>query len=718
MFLRIFGFIISGIISLVIYFEVSNVNFSSDEPNKDRLLVDLVSYVLDKLHYDPQIINDDFSIKVYDDFIHAVDSQKRFLLKSDLELFSQYRLSIDDQINTSEITFFNVVHETLKTRVDEVESFYNEILEVPFNFQINEEINLDYENLEYAENTNELKKIWRKRLKLSALDGYASKKEINDEEKEDVEKKILSDSEIEKESRTSIVNNLKDFFQFNSELERADWFSIYLNSIVTQFDPHTSYFAPEAKEIFDQNISGKFQGIGARLFKRNQQVEISEIIIGGPVWRDNLLNVGDIIIAVAQSIEEEPIEISLMKLSDATDLIKGEKGTNVFLTVKRVDGGIEQVEITRDVVELEETYAKSSIIKDDSNVYGLINLPRFYVDFADYGERNAASDIKNEILGLKSKGINGLILDLRNNGGGSLKTVVDITGFFIEKGPVVQVKSIGGRKEILRDNDPSVIWDGPLVILVNEFSASASEILAAALQDYNRAIILGSKQTYGKGTVQNVIDLNNVISGNTYGDLGSLKITTDKFYRVNGGSTQLEGVKSDLIFPNRYSYIDIGEKDLENPLSWDKIDPAKYDNSVKIFNYSQAITNSIDRISQNEYFSLIDQHAKLIKSKQDDKTISLDYKSYKEDREKFKSQTDKLKIIEEFITPYLFEWNENNLNSNSSYNDDMKEKRDRWIETLEKDIYVDEAMNLLKDLSSFNGNDILSQTNQERILID
>ena len=718
MFLRIFGFIISGIISLVIYFEVSNVNFSSDEPNKDRLLVDLVSYVLDKLHYDPQIINDDFSIKVYDDFIHAVDSQKRFLLKSDLELFSQYRLSIDDQINTSEITFFNVVHETLKTRIDEVESFYNEILEVPFNFQINEEINLDYENLEYAENTNELKKIWRKRLKLSALDGYASKKEINDEEKEDVEKKILSDSEIEKESRTSIANNLKDFFQFNSELERADWFSIYLNSIVTQFDPHTSYFAPEAKEIFDQNISGKFQGIGARLFKRNQQVEISEIIIGGPVWRDNLLNVGDIIIAVAQSIEEEPIEISLMKLSDATDLIKGEKGTNVFLTVKRVDGGIEQVEITRDVVELEETYAKSSIIKDDSNVYGLINLPRFYVDFADYGERNAASDIKNEILGLKSKGINGLILDLRNNGGGSLKTVVDITGFFIEKGPVVQVKSIGGRKEILRDNDPSVIWDGPLVILVNEFSASASEILAAALQDYNRAIILGSKQTYGKGTVQNVIDLNNVISGNTYGDLGSLKITTDKFYRVNGGSTQLEGVKSDLIFPNRYSYIDIGEKDLENPLSWDKIDPAKYDNSVKIFNYSQAITNSIDRISQNEYFSLIDQHAKLIKSKQDDKTISLDYKSYKEDREKFKSQTDKLKIIEEFISPYLFEWNENNLNSNSSYNDDMKEKRDRWIETLEKDIYVDEAMNLLKDLSSFNGNDILSQTNQERILID
>lgn len=708
MFLRIFGFLISAAVSLVIYFEVSNTKFSSDEPNKDKLLVDLVSYVLDKLHYDPKIINDDFSINVYEDFIDAVDSQKRFLLKSDIELFSQYRLLIDDQIKSSDITFFNIVYETLERRMDEVESFYKEVLFIPFNFNIDEDINLDYENQGYVDGIEELKKLWRKRLKLSALDGFASKKEINIEDD-----KTKTDSEIEIESRKSINDNLKDFFQFNSELERKDWFSIYLNSIVTQYDPHTTYLAPEAKEVFDQNISGKFQGIGARLFKRNQQVEISEVIIGGPVWRDNLLNVGDIIIAVAQSREEEPQEISLMKLSDATDLIKGEKGTNVYLTVKRVDGGIEQVEITRDIVELEETYAKSSIINDDTNTYGLINLPRFYVDFDDYGERNAASDIKKEIISLKNKGIDGLILDLRNNGGGSLKTVVDITGFFIEKGPVVQVKSIGGRKEILRDNDSSILWDGPLVIMVNEFSASASEILAAALQDYNRALILGSKQTYGKGTVQNIIDLNNVISGNTYGDLGSLKITTDMFYRVNGGSTQLEGVKSDLVFPNRYSYVDIGEKDLDNPLNWNKIDPARYDNSSKIFNYSQAVEKSKKRISENEYFSLIDQHAKLVKSNQDNKIISLDYESYKEEQENLKSQSDKLKIIDEFISPYVFDWNETNQNIDSSYNDDIQEKRDRWIKVLEKDIYVNEAMNILKDLSSIDGAQILSQLNRD-----
>tara|TARA_B100000035_G_scaffold92054_1_gene77718 strand:- start:321 stop:2462 length:2142 start_codon:yes stop_codon:yes gene_type:complete len=711
MILRIFGLVISGIISLIIYFEVSNFKFSSDEPNKDRLLVDLVSYVLDKLHYDPKIINDDFSIKVFDDFIEAVDSQKRFFLESDIEMLSKYRLLIDDQINSSDITFFNTVYETLKNRIFEVEGFYEDILNQPFNFNLDEQINLDYENLNYAVNLNEQKNLWRKRLKLSTLDAYATKKEINDDKGDLEETQIKTDEEIEKESRLSIKDNLKDFFQFNSELERADWFSVYLNSIVTQYDPHTTYLAPEAKEVFDQNISGKFQGIGARLSKRKQQVEIVEIIIGGPVWRDNLLNVGDIIVSVAQSQDEDPIEISLMKLSDATDLIKGEKGTKVYLTVKRVDGGVEQVVVTRDIVELEETYAKSSIINDDISKYGLINLPRFYVDFDDYGERNAASDLKKEIQNLKSKNINGLILDLRNNGGGSLKTVVDITGFFIDKGPVVQVKSIGGRREILRDNDPSTLWSGPLVVLVNEFSASASEILAAALQDYNRAIILGSKQTYGKGTVQNIVDLNNVISGNTYGDLGSLKITTDKFYRVNGGSTQLEGVKSDIIFPNRYSYIDIGEKNLENPLSWDKIDPARYNNSGKIFNYSQVISESKERINNNEYFTIIDEHASWIKSQQDDKIISLEYLTYKDDIETSKSQSNKLKLIEEFESPYIFQWSNSNDKEDNSYKDDIKEKRDRWIESLKKDIYVNEAINLLRDLSSIKSNEILSQIN-------
>ena len=699
--MRLIGILASGIISVIIFFELSANKF--DDPNKDKLLVELVSVVLDRLHYDPKIIDDDFSKSVYDDYIKAIDPQKRFLLKSDIENFDQYKLLIDDQIKSSSIDFFNLTYETLMLRVDEVESFYIDILDNPFDFNIDENLTTDFEQLDYALGLNDKISIWRKRLKLSTLDGFATKKIVQEEKGsiDDSENELKSDVELEIESRNAILENLKDFFNFNDDLERKDWFSIYLNSIVNQFDPHTVYLAPQAKDVFDQNISGRFQGIGARLLKKNQQVEIAEIIIGGPVWRDKLLNVGDLILGVSQNPDEEPVDISIMKLSDAVDLIKGEKGTKVYLMVKRVDGGIEQVEITRDIVELEETYAKSSLIYQESKKFGFITLPSFYIDFNDYGQRNAASDIKKEILKLKNENVNGIIMDLRGNGGGSLKTAVDITGFFIDEGPVVQVKSIGGRKEVLKDTDPSVIWDGPLVILVNEFSASASEILAAALQDYNRAIIIGSKQTYGKGTVQNVLSLNQFISGNTYGELGFIKLTTDKFYRISGGSTQLEGVKSDIVLPNRYSYVDIGERDLENPLSWDQINSANYSPLNKQLYYDKSLENSKNRISKNEFFNIINEQAKWVKEQQDDNIVSLNYDSYKMDMDNNKKESEKFKKIEDFKSNYKFEWLRDALIMGDEIPDEIIERRNRWIDDLKKDLYVDEAVNILSDLSSF-----------------
>ena len=709
--MRLIGILASGIISVIIFFELSANKF--DDPNKDKLLVELVSVVLDRLHYDPKIIDDDFSKSVYDDYIKAIDPQKRFLLKSDIENFDQYKLLIDDQIKSSSIDFFNLTYETLMLRVDEVESFYIDILDNPFDFNIDENLNTDFEQLDYAVGLNDKISIWRKRLKLSTLDGFATKKIVQEEKGslDDSEKELKSDIELEIESRNAILENLKDFFDFNDDLERKDWFSIYLNSIVNQFDPHTVYLAPQAKDVFDQNISGRFQGIGARLLKKNQQVEIAEIIIGGPVWRDKLLNVGDLILGVSQNPDEEPVDISIMKLSDAVDLIKGEKGTKVYLMVKRVDGGIEQVEITRDIVELEETYAKSSLIYQESKKFGFITLPSFYIDFNDYGQRNAASDIKKEILKLKNENVNGIIMDLRGNGGGSLKTAVDITGFFIDKGPVVQVKSIGGRKEVLKDTDPSVIWDGPLVILVNEFSASASEILAAALQDYNRAIIIGSKQTYGKGTVQNVLSLNQFISGNTYGELGFIKLTTDKFYRISGGSTQLEGVKSDIVLPNRYSYVDIGERDLENPLSWDQINSANYSPLNKQLYYDKSLENSKNRISKNEFFNIINEQAKWVKEQQDDNIVSLNYDSYKMDMDNNKKESEKFKKIEDFKSNYKFEWLRDNRIMGDEIPDEIIERRNRWIDDLKKDLYVDEAVNILSDLSSFYLNRLSLQEN-------
>ena len=709
--MRLIGILASGIISVIVFFELSANKF--DDPNKDKLLVELVSVVLDRLHYDPKIIDDDFSKSVYDDYIKAIDPQKRFLLKSDIEKFDQYKLLIDDQIKSSSIDFFNLTYETLMSRVDEVESFYIDVLNNPFDFNIDENLNTDFEQLDYALGLNDKISIWRKRLKLSTLDGFATKKIVQEEKDslDDSEKELKSDIELEIESRNAILENLKDFFDFNDDLERKDWFSIYLNSIVNQFDPHTVYLAPQAKDVFDQNISGRFQGIGARLLKKNQQVEIAEIIIGGPVWRDKLLNIGDLILGVSQNPDEEPVDISIMKLSDAVDLIKGEKGTKVYLMVKRVDGGIEQVEITRDIVELEETYAKSSLIYQESKKFGFITLPSFYIDFNDYDQRNAASDIKKEILKLKNENVNGIIMDLRGNGGGSLKTAVDITGFFIDKGPVVQVKSIGGRKEVLKDTDPSVIWDGPLVILVNEFSASASEILAAALQDYNRAIIIGSKQTYGKGTVQNVLSLNQFISGNTYGELGFIKLTTDKFYRISGGSTQLEGVKSDIVLPNRYSYVDIGERDLENPLSWDQINSANYSPLNKQLYYDKSLENSKNRISKNEFFNIINEQAKWVKEQQDDNIVSLNYDNYKMDIDNNKKESEKFKKIEDFKSNYKFEWLRDNRIMGDEIPDEIIERRNRWIDDLKKDLYVDEAVNILSDLSSFYLNRLSLQEN-------
>ena len=466
---------------------------------------------------------------------------------------------------------------------------------------------------------------------------------------------------------------------------------------------HSFYFAPEDKDRFDTSISGKFEGIGARLEKRNQEIKITELISGGPVWRDKLLEVGDVILKVSEP-NKIPVEVTGMRLDDVVKLIKGPKGTKVILNIKHVDGNIEDIIVTRDIVELEDSYAKSSLILKNGLKFGLINLPKFYVDFKNYKKRNAANDIKKLILELKEENINGLIIDLRNNGGGSLQTVVDITGFFIEKGPVVQVKSTGGKKQILEDKDPSIIWDGPLVILVNELSASASEILAAALQDYKRAIIIGSKQTYGKGTVQNLVDLNTLISSNTYGNLGALKVTTDKFYRIDGGSTQLEGVKSDIIFPDRYSFIDIGEKDQENPLPWDKISSARYIPWTNQIDYNLMLEKSEKRINENKYLNLVKEQAKWIKTQQNQFNYSLNYNKFISDRDDRVDYSKKFEVLDKFQSNLIFDWvaNDKILIENDN---ELREKRNRWKENLLNDLYLPEVVNVLSDIFLSNNFD-------------
>ena len=677
----------------------SFVSKDFDTSDKDSLVIQLITYVLDQAHYLDKEIDDNFSEKVFNTFLENLDPYKRYFYASDIEEFSEYKYSIDDAFKNPNFDFFDLVYERYKERMSESEKIFNKILSTPFDFSKDEVCECDFEVLDYVQTNHELYDRWRKLLKIYVIENYHN--EIEDDlrkfEKDSLFQ-IRNLDRIEKETRESLSETMIQNYRFVSEeMQRSDWLSVYINSFVSQYDPNTSYLDPDSKDRFDVDMSGNYAGIGARLQKKIDKVEITEVISGGPAWRDNILEKGDAILKVRQDDEEEPVSILTMRLSEAVKLIKGKKGTKVHLTVKKVDGSISEVTVKRDIVQLEETYIKSSIVEKNNNNYGIINIPKFYIDFDNQSNRDAAKDLKTEIQRLKEQGIKGLVIDLRNNGGGALKTVVDMAGMFIKNGPVVQVKYFDKEKQVLSDRDRSILWTGPLVILVNEGSASASEILAAAMQDYKRAIIIGGNQTWGKGTVQNVFPLNRMVRGNTNGDLGALRYTTQKYYRINGGSVQLEGVKSDINVPYRYKYLDFGEKDSENPLEWDEIDNVDYTTWQSNFDFDQAIQKSKDRMSNNEYLKLVDENAKWIKAVRDDKIINLNYDKFKKELEENLSETKKFDALNDFSMDFNFK--------SLPYEIDLIEKdsvlgikRKRWHKSLNKDVYIEEALNVLSDL--------------------
>jgi carboxyl-terminal processing protease len=667
------------------------------DPDRDKLLLELLTFVIEKGHYNPAVIDDTFSKGVYKDYITALDPSKRFFLQSDINEFSKFEMELDDQLINKDLTFFNLTYDRLMLRMEESKKIFKEVLTKPFDYSIDEEFNVDYEKAPYSKNTTELKEKWRKQIKLSTLSSFTDKQKIEEDKKgKDPKYVVKSNADLEKETRESSLNSLNESFGFMNELKRDDWFTLYINSIMSRFDPHTSYFAPEEKERFDVSMSGKLEGIGARLQKKNDYTEISELISGGPAWRGKQLEAGDLVMKVAQG-NGVPVDVVGMRLDDVVKKIKGPKGSEVRLTVKKVDGTIQVISIIRDIVEIEETYAKSSVVEKNGLKYGVIYLPKFYIDFENKDGRDAGKDIALEVDRLKKAGVKGIVLDVRDDGGGSLSTVVDIAGLFIEQGPIVQIKSAGKKKEILYDTDKKIEWDGPLVIMVNEFSASASEILAAAIQDYKRGIIIGSKQTYGKGTVQNVIDLNQFVRNSSAGDLGALKTTTQKFYRINGGSTQLEGVSSDVVMPDRYAYLKMGERDEENAMPWDKIDPALYTVWNDNAKFDQAIINSKKRIEKNIQFQLIEENAKWIDSRSGENTYSLNIDKFIVAQNKIEDLAKKYKPIVDYKNNLKFTSLPYELEGMGK-DAVLKEKRERWHESLAKDIYVEEALNVLDDL--------------------
>ena len=695
-----------SLIALSLSFTAShaNQNIKNTDPEKDKILVYVLKNILTRGHFVVKDMNDDFSEQVYTSFIEGLDPSKRYFTQKDLKEFSKFKYEIDNQLLEDDVSFYNTVYANFTKKIKNAKSYYGELLAQPFRFNKNETIDIDYDKVPFAKNENQLIDYWRKQLKLNVLSRVQNKIEKQDDKiKKDSKTKKKSFDSLEKEARAEVLKNMDELYLRIEELEHEDWFSTFLNSVVGAFDPHTTYMAPRTKERFDQDMSGKLEGIGARLLKKGIYTEIFELVSGGPAWKQGELEAGDVILEVAQA-DKEPLDIVGMRLDDAIKFIKGKKGTEVRLTVKKkLDGTTRIISIIRDVVELEETFVKSTIVEKEGKKYGLINLPRFYIDFSDIDSRDSAKDMEKEIARLKSENVSGLLIDLRNNGGGSLKTAIEIAGLFITEGPVVQVKYRGQDPIVKNDENPKMQWDGAVVVLVNELSASASEIFAAAMQDYGRAVIIGGNQTYGKGTVQSVIPINNFYPKYEK-DLGAIKMTIQKFYRVNGGSTQIEGVYSDIAMPNKYSYMKFGERDLTGALIWDKVPQAKYTKTNSYENFSDVINKSKNRIALDEQFKLINEYAKWLKENQEDTSYSLNFRD-------FSKENALLEVASKKYTNAFK--NETKLNFESpKYEFPLMEKdsvlaykRTAWHKNLAKDIYVAEALNVLKDLKLKNTTD-------------
>jgi carboxyl-terminal processing protease len=667
------------------------------DPEKDKVLILVLKNILTRGHFVVKEMNDEFSEQVFNSFVDGLDPSKRYFTQEDLKEFSQYKYEIDNQLLRDDLTFYKLVYNRFLAKIKNAKSYYGALLEQPFNFRKKETIDIDYEKVLYAQNDNQLIDYWRKQLKLQTIGRVQEQTELQTAKvKKDENFKIKSFDTLEKEARAEVLKNMDELYIRIEELEHDDWFSTFLNSVVGAFDPHTTYMAPRIKERFDQSMSGKLEGIGARLQKKGIYTHIFELVSGGPAWKQGELEAGDIILKVAQG-DEEPLDIVGMRLDDAIKFIKGKKGTEVRLTVKKkLDGSIKVISIIRDVVQLDETFVKSSIVEKNGKKYAIIDLPSFYIDFQDQNSRDSAKDMEKEIERLKTESVTGLIVDLRNNGGGSLKTAIEISGLFINKGPIVQVKYRGENPIIKEDTDPQVQWDGSLVILVNEFSASASEIFAAAMQDYKRAVILGGNQTYGKGTVQNILPINQFYP-NYEKDLGYLKMTIQKFYRVNGGSTQKEGVYSDIAMPSRYSYMKVGERDLEGALAWDKVPKATYTQTDSYANFADVVYSSKQRIASNTNFKLINEYAKWLKKNQEENSYSLNYKKFFNESDLKEKEAEKFKSVFDYKSDLTY--------SSPKYeqslfkdNKDLADKRMAWHKNLSKDMYISEALNVLSEL--------------------
>lgn len=680
----------------------ANRPYTDDE--KNQVLLRLILQGMESTHFNFPDINDAFSVKVYDNYLDRLDHNKRLFQAADIKKMKPLSTLIDDEAKLGSYRFFDLSIALMNANMEKVRGYYKKLLDSPFDYELEESIETDPDKYDYPKNDAEMRETWRRQLKYQALIRLESDMEAQKEAlaKKDTAFKEKTFKEMEANARKRVLESYDLYFERMDKLEDDDWRTVYINSILGVIDPHTEYFPPAGKANFDIAISGRLEGIGATLQEKDGYIKIVSIVPGGAAWRQGDLDEGDKIMKVAQG-PEESVDIVGFRVDNAVKLIRGKKGTEVRLTVKKVDGRVETISIIRDVVELGETYAKSTLLKSPYNdrKVGYIDLPKFYADFTNTGGRNSSDDVRKEVQILMKEDIEGLIIDLRNNSGGSLQDVVDMAGIFIDQGPIVQVKAKNSPAVQLSDREPGVLYDGPLVIMVNSFSASASEILAAAMQDYHRAVIIGGSSTYGKGTVQRFIDLDGVLPPNLQAlkPLGSVKVTMQKFYRVDGGATQQKGVVPDIILPDTYTYLDLGEKEYEHALPWDQISPANY----SPWNLSgdllqQVESKSGQRTATDTIFQLIDENSQRLKRLNEDTRHSLVLETFHQNQEMLDREGERFKTLQKQGDD-LKVYNITTLKAESRLDSIEITKFEKWEKNLKKDIYVDETLKVVHDLA-------------------
>lgn len=683
--------------------------FNSPKNDDDKMSTIMISVknTLSYLHYSPKPINDAYSQEVYKHYFEMVDASKRYFMQSDMAEFAQHKTKLDDYLNQGDLRFYKLTIDRLYDRVDQIDKITQDILSKPIDLDEDETLVLEPKAKNYAANSAELATEWKKYIKyniLQEMETLTAKEEMQKEKKDSVQRFNLKDTikleiltpEAKRIKATQEVKELvTDSFRRLKKRNKMDWFTVYMNAYTEVFDPHTNYYSPKNKEDFDTQFKGKIIGIGALIQEKRGYLYLGALTIGAPAWKSKQLSEGDKILKVKSKPSEDAVNVVGMLSDEAVRLIRGEKGTKVTLTVEKKDKTIKDVTLIREEVAIEDTFARSIIVTSkDGKKYGFINLPSFNADFEDAKGRNASDDIKNELIKLKAQNVEGIVLDLRNNGGGSLTEVGDIMGLFMNAGPYVQVKDGNGKIQTLSNKTNTPLWTGPLVIMQNELSASASEILAGAMQDYGRAVVIGSPQSFGKGTVQTFVDLNRFL--NTNDDFGSLKLTIQKFYRITGESTQRKGIQSDIQMKDFFTYSEIGERYDDYALAWDKIPAVSYQ-PLNYFSVT-ALQKGIEaRLANNKTYQLIQESSQWKENLDKEESISLNQKKFNEVMKTRKSQIKKFKSLEKFNNGLKFVVNPDEAVREKT-DEAFAKKTENWMKNLQRDLYLEEAVNVISEM--------------------